>query len=552
MTRSHVLAFVLAMALGAVGAARVNLESTWGWDESTNVGMPARRIALAIERGEPSAVARVAVECQQYPFVWPAVLGLAQTVIGSSEAAARRSTRLLWGLGLFALFLLAHRLAPDDARAAPWIALALGATSPLALAYSGSLFLEVPFLVASLFALHAWLGRGPDRPLASEFLAGTLCIATFFTKFNYGVLFCLGLALAWGLEVAVEVRAGRGRNAARHAAALLAIPVLALVWWFVIPWPAGPDMAASHRTTILEFLSGNRDPSMRTAPGLRPMHWGAYLVRSPRWLVLLALGLVMTLGWLRRAPVRLLWIVFLTSALPVALHPFHLDRFLLPAAGPLWVLAAFGLSRLARTRTHAVIAAALLPLLWVAPSWDAWWLARRVGLANEELRDYQLEVIASWADLSPSRRLDTNGLSRSEHDGLVGLIADAVDDGDRVGWVGMSQKFSPAAMHMGLMARGRPPSPAFLAGRLERSFITIGVTDPGWDDAKLRGWAEGFDVLLMTRPVDLFAHPSREFLGAYQVALVESGVWKVTEIGRLNFSRPKEPPHEVTLYSLTR
>lgn len=546
------MAALVALVLGIWGAAAVNLDSAWGWDEATNVGYPARRISLAIEDADPKAVARVLVECQVYPFAYPLAVGVVEAIVGASERTVRRVGRLLWACGLFVIFLIGRRLDPEPGALGPWLGMGAAALSPLAVHFSGTLFLEVPFLVASLVALLAWLARGPEAGRVREVLAGAAITVAFFTKFNYGVLFIGGLGAAFLIEVAVELRAGRGRQLLARTGWLFLVPALVSLWWFVWPWPAGEAMAASHRKGLHDFLFSNRDESMNTLAGYKTMHWGAALVRSPRWLLLFAVALLVSLPSLRDRRVHVPWIVFLSGAVPVALHPFHLDRFLLPAAGPLWALVGFGLSRsIPRSpRVRWALAVVLLPILWIAPNRDTWWLAERVGLANEEVRAAQLEGLGHWRNLNPARKLATNGMSRAESDALLGAIAAQVEDAARIGWVGMSHSFSPSAMHLGLMERNGSASPDFLAGRLDKSFVTIGEVDPGWDDARLIAWALGFDVILMTRPVDLYAAPEREFLAAYQERLYGSGRFEVIEFGVLPFAKPNKQPHEVRLFGL--
>jgi len=561
-SRATLIALLLALGFGVWGAAGVSLEHSWGWDEAWNVQYPAARMALRLERGELGEVGRVAVQCQQYPFVWPAVLGAVQTVTGISETVARRSGRLLWGVGLLGLFLLARRLTLRLAEArgspargdplVPWIAMGLGACCPMALSFSGTLFLETPFAVASIFALHAWLGRGRGQSGWREVAAGGWITVAFFTKFNYGLLLAFGLGLAYLIEVALEVRAGRGRDVLRRSLLLGAVPVVVCAWWFLWPWPGGSSVAESHRSALIGFLGGNRDASMRTSLMQRVMDWGTYLVLSPRWWVLLAAGLVATPPLLRLAPARVVWIVLLASTLPVALHPFHLDRFLLPGAVPLWILTALGLARLLPVSSRGRVATGVvaLPLLFLGPQWDSGWLAGQFGLLKEETREEVSQALRSRRDLTADRRLGTNGLTRAQHDALLDLLAPTLAPEERIGWVGMSQAFSPAALHLGLIARGQPPRAAFLEGRLDRSFVTIANVDPGWDDPRLAAWASGFDVILATRPVDLTANPAREFLGDFQVRLLESGRWKATELGALDIVRRAGQENVVRVFAL--
>src|SRR5439155_11787215 len=116
----------------------------------------------------------------------------------------------------------------------PWLALVFAATSPLALSFSGTLFLEIPFVVVSIFALRAWLRRGRGHVLARELAAGAWLTLAFFTKFNYGLLLGGGLVLALIVEGVGEMRAGRLRVLLVRGAWLAAVPLIAALWWFAL------------------------------------------------------------------------------------------------------------------------------------------------------------------------------------------------------------------------------------------------------------------------------------------------------------------------------
>ena len=557
-------ALALCATFALVTARGVSMERAWGWDESMHAGWPAARIALALGERDASEAARAMLECQRYPFVWPLVLGLVQWIGGLSELACRTSGRAVWGIGLFGLFLLARELARGiererapvrNARLVPWLALIAGAACPLALSYAGTLFLEVPFTVLAIFALRAWLRRrAPGAGARCELAAGAWLALAFFCKFNYGLLLLAGLGADLALEGLRAARAGQGRAFARRAL-LLGLPLCASgLWWFVLPFPFVREFGASHRHALVDFLGGNRDPSLATPWAVRGMHWGAYFVRSPRVLLVLALGVALALARLRSSAVRSLALALAATALPIAWHPFHLDRFLLPGGPALWCLAALGLAALlpARPRARAALLAGALPLLAWAPERDGRWWLERLGLANEESRAYQERVLAEWRSLAPDRVLETNGLSRSESEALLDLLAGELAPSDRVAWVGLSPVFSPAAMMLGLARRDRGFLRAVREDRLDAAFVTIESADPGWSDGELLAWAGRFDVWLGTRPIDVRLRPGREFLGDYQKRLIERGGWVVRELGTLQVARPGGEAHTVWVYAARR
>lgn len=558
-----IAAWAAALVLAVVGAVEIDRTRTWGWDESMHAQLPAARIAMALEEGRVLHALRVLHDCQQYPFVWPAALGVVQSATGLSEPVARGMGRIVWAGALLVIFALAWRTAERvglESRAlAAWTAFGLALLSPLAMAYSATLFLEIPFVFAMTLALWAWLARDGRRRM--ELLAGAAVAVCFFTKFNYGLLFGFGLFLHLVWEAVDYTRSGRGREFAARCVWLAAPVLAAWFWWFVWPWPTGSATAASHREAILHFLGGNRDEGIRTAAGLRWVDWGCFLVRSPRWLLVLGTGAITAwiLGW-RVREVRVLTLVFVCMAVPISMHPFHLDRFLLPIALPLWVLVGVGWARLLprspKGRCAAGAFAALV--LFPAPEVDGTAWLRWMGFVQNDpaLREIQRDALAQRRDLLPGRPLLTNGLRSVEADAIADLVARELGVGDRLAWVGMSQTFPPAALLLRIAHRGGPAAEAaraqLVAGDLQRSFLTIGYTDPGWDAEQVLAWYESFTAILATEPVDLGLNPRREFMARYRTTLAESGIWEPRLLGSVPIVRPWRDALPADVYLLRR
>ncbi len=535
------------------------MQSAWGWDESMHAQLPALRLLEAWQRGAWTQSLHALNECEQYPFAWPVVLALVQVVSGVSEYACRVSGRVVWGLGLFAVFLVARTLAAriwaaspqrqERLALAPWVALALAALSPLAVCYSGTLFLEVPFTVVSACALLAWIARAKHPSLAKELVAGALLALAFFTKFNYGLLLGAGLFGALVLEALAAVRAREAKAFLIRTLALGALPLALFSWWFLWPWPGDGSTGASHRAAFLSFLSGNRDPSMATPPAVRVVHWSTFLVWSPRVLVLALLGALVSLKLLREPGMRALWLVFLAFLLPVSMHPFHLDRFLIPVSLPLWILAALGcvscLPARALTRRATGAGALALVVLLVAPlpGVDSWWVLRAVGAANPKLADYQRGVLAEYRDLRPARALFTNGLKRPAYDALLDLYAAELGPTERVGWLGNTNTFSPAALHAGLWMRGHPIGRArFARANFGGDLIAEGNDDPNWTPAQLFAWAKGYSVLLATDPLDMTQNPGRAWLARYGEWMRGQADWTRRELGHVEVPKAGREP----------
>lgn len=560
---------VVCTLLALLWAPTVAMDVAWGWDETMHAELAALRMWIAGADGDVLGLFGAVHDCDRYPFGWPALLAIVQAITGPSEFVARVTGRCLWAVGLFGLFLLARAVSRGvaegradsvstrGAELAPWLALAFGAASPLALCYSGTLFLEVPFVVVSIFALHAWLRRGCDRPISRELAAGALIAAAFFTKFNYGLMLGFGLFLDLAFEAVGEWRAGRVREFARRTAILAAIPTVAFAWWFVLPLPFGVEIGAAHRTAFVDFLGGNQSSTMDTPWSIRAMHWSTFLVWSPRVLLVMLVCALASLRVVRDPAVRALLLVAIVSVTPVAWHSFHLDRFLLPGAVLVWVLAAIGLASLlpASRAVRAAILTALVVCMGVRPDVDAMWMARAVGLARPELEDYQRTVLARLRDLSGDRALETNGLERATYEHALDLYATELRADDRVGWVGNSHILSPLALHAGLWMRGGHPSDGvgraeIAAGHFEADFVAIGNDDPMWSDEQFLQWASDFSVLLTTDPVDMTENPNRGWLARYQQVIDASGRWEKRRLGAMSIARPLRDPIAVEVFAM--
>jgi len=108
------------------------------------------------------------------------------------------------------------------------------------------------------------------------------------------------------------------------------VPLIACLWWFVLA------RGAEHREVLVAFLQGNRE-GQTTAQSVRWLHAGLALTRGPFVLGCVLVLAAVALTRLRSAPVRALFLVALALVVPSWTHPFHLDRFLIPQALPVWL-----------------------------------------------------------------------------------------------------------------------------------------------------------------------------------------------------------------------
>ena len=556
-------AAVLAAALGFFWGATLEPTHAWGWDETMHAELPAVRMLLLAGRGEWGAALEVLHGCAQYPFGWPVVLALVQGVFGVAEGVARLAGIGAWAFTLWLLFLCGRELVDlaqprRGAELVPWLAFALAALAPLPLAFAGTLFLEVPFAAAMALALFLWLRRSrEDAGVALDLAAGAALAAACFVKWNYGLLLAAGLGLDALVGAVLLARRGSPRPALVRLGAVSVVPLFAALWWFVLPLPLGAATAAEHRAAFVGFLGGNRDGAS-TEFSVRALHWIGYFAISGRMLVLLLVGVLAAVlsRDVVRPGVRALFLVLVCMAGPILVHPFHLDRFLIPIGPPLWLLAALGLSRVLPTapQPRAAVLALLALLTLVAPTFEARRLVEATVVAPKppelqaKFRDYVGAEIERWARLGAGRSVPSAGLAPQVHEALSELVAAAAGPDDRVGWLGVSSEYSPAAAHLALLVRGGAPE-RFLRDAHRPIDITAEGVDPGWDAARLAEFVLPFDVVFLTDPPDLRNRGVRAFVRRYQQMLAGALGWRVERIGTIGVEQPLAAPREVQVYA---
>ncbi len=537
--------------------------STWGWDESMHAELPAVRMLLGAREQGFGAFATALHDCQRYPFGWPLVLAALQGIVGISELCCRWAGIAAWGLTLFGLFLLGEELARAQRggagaparrgdRLLPWVALGLGALSPLALHFAGTLFLEVPFTLCAVFALRAWLRRG-EGGAARELAAGLWLTAALFTKFNYGLLLGFGCGLDWLCQAIVEARAGRGRAFLARGLWLAAPPLLVAGWWFLWPLPLGAEMAESHRESFAGFLGGNREIPWYPWQ-VRVLYATVYFSITARLFGLQLLCLLLGAREIGRPGARLLWLVFLGGTIPIWWHNFHLERFLIPGGPAIWALGALGLVRhLPRgRRAREVILGALAVAVLLYPAADAPWVADRVGLLRKnkprQLQS-QLEAFSAWSRLGAGRPTPTVGLEREAAEAIWALVTAEAGAEERVGWLGVSTELPPAAIHLALLEAGGSPG-RFLRDAHRPMDVTFEGVDPKLSDEAFASYAARFEVIFTTEPPDLKGRPSRLFIREYTRRLIENLGWRPRDLGRVEVHAPDGSPLEVILFAL--
>ncbi len=112
-----------------------------------------------------------------------------------------------------------------------------------------------------------------------------------------------------------------------------------LAWWYVLPLPAGFDVAAGHREYLVRFLTNNAEHASY-GPGYLLVVWPLMACLSLLAFALQFGGLVAGLARWREPLPRATALLFLAGLGAFAAYPLRIDRFLLPFLPAAWMLGA--------------------------------------------------------------------------------------------------------------------------------------------------------------------------------------------------------------------
>jgi hypothetical protein len=132
------------------------------------------------------------------------------------------------------------------------------------------------------------------------------------------------------------------------------------------------------------------------------------------------------------------------------------------------------------------------------------------------------------------------------------VLAESWPESGRVGWLGLSQAFPPAAWGMGLAALhpGDARAQALLAAQdLDQRLFTLDQADPEPSAEEVLSWAQGFNLLWATDPPDLTTG-RRAWIARERAVLVEAG-WQEQELAVLRWTRATGAERVVRVLALT-
>src|SRR5206468_1832645 len=147
----------------------------------------------------------------------------------------------------------------------------------------------------------------------------------------------------------------------------------------------------------------------RVSASWRLLYASTWLAWTPRLFAVILFSAAAAAPLAVRGPARAIGLACVALLVPILAHPFFLDRFLIPAAVPLWALSGRGLARI--LPRHPVLRPLLLACLagiaCVFPSRAAVRTAEALVGSSPDPRTkaYQADVYRRWPDLSAARPL---------------------------------------------------------------------------------------------------------------------------------------------------
>jgi hypothetical protein len=199
---------------------------------------------------------------------------------------------------------------------------------------------------------------------------------------------------------------------------------------------------------------------------------------------------------------------------------------------------------------RAAVLGVLALLVVVYPSRAVVRTADFLGALNADarIRAYQVEMYSRLPDLSASRPLPTAGLERDESERLLAIVEREAGSDDRIGWIGASSNFSPAALQIGLLERGGSAE-RFLRDAAVPIDVSYGGEDPHWSDQDLAAFAAKFDIVFATEPPDLKDRADRRWTRIYREHLVDRLGWDGAVVGSVGISRPLRDLQVISVYA---
>ena len=177
--------------------------------------------------------------------------------------------------------------------------------------------------------------------------------------------------------------------------------------------------------------------------------------------------------------------------------------------------------------------------------------ASPTSTSTPEVEAYRGAMLAERISLAPNRTLPTAGLERSESNAALDAFAKEAGSALRIGWLAAVERLPPAALQVGLLARGGLKA-RFLEDITSSMLFGVDGKDPGWDNARLTQVTKPFDVIFTSDPAQAFGANAWSFLSAYRERLTRELGYSQKEFAQVVLHPPLGKERNVRLFALRR
>ena len=337
----------------------------FGWDESSHAVYGLRQVQH-LTRADWAAFLRENTAMSVWAFLHAWMLAAVYLIAGVGVLQARAFSLLC----LFVFVQVLYRLTADMAPRAGWLAgtlaCAFALTSPELLLYAGRAMLELPGLCVGWLAMCFYLRALRDQRWRAYGAAGLLAVATFFTRYEYGLYVMATIIAVEGgrllLALIASASAARRRQwpmrLATTALFLLLFELAVGFWWLY------DNPFRRYSIVLWEEMTHGYAPFTSARVGmnrawllLHPTSMARDYTATLAGFALIAIGSAVALTRLSD-PRRVALVALFAIGYPIVLlkYPYHPDsqwspflehaRYLMMLMPVLWVLAALGLVEL--------------------------------------------------------------------------------------------------------------------------------------------------------------------------------------------------------------
>lgn len=468
---------------------------TPGWDESGHA-FSALRMGVALRTLEWSTFWD---EFLRPDFYTPlGRLGMsAGFLVHDGFVAPRVATLVAWFTTIGLAGLLARRVVERDAADAATLWTILGGVwCYLGTDYARGAYQEPWSALTTVVAVLLYLRARERGGLGMAFACGLVLGAALLVKYTYAlyVIGGVGLSGIWDL-----VRRPQGVRPARLALGCASGLGLVLLWWFVLPLPAGLELGGRHRALFVEYLTKAKDLSS-VGPLSILIYWPFKASMSLVVFALQVAGIAWGFAHWRNPAARLCALLAFVSALGYVAYPFRIDRFLIPTLFGAWVLAA-ALVVLAQRRLpvalRPVFGALLVALVFATQGRGVEAMLHLVPEIPAEARPTAAAVIRGWQNPYQRRPVPATGPPGTQT--VLDVASAYLNPNETFAWIGGTGTELPLQLIEWRLFQVSGDPAALYLPRQPGDHLW---QDPGFDEPRFRAWALRYPQIGVLDPPD--------------------------------------------------